>query len=190
MVEKIKAELTAAFNDAECQEVSYSEKGYHLSLAATSASLERIAEFFDARCFYLATIVCVDYIEYLELVYFFSNHQSLCRVKVTLKVDPREPQAPTISKVFDGAAWYEREIHEFYGVFFAGHPNLAYFFLHDGIDTYPLRKERVPVSEADKALLASFRPESSENKFFINLGPQHPSTHGVLRVVLEWTANT
>ena len=185
MVETIKAELTAHFSDLECQEIPYPEKGYHLSLAATPASLVAVAEFFDVRRFYLATIICVDYIEYLELVYFFSNHQSLCRVKVTLKLDPQEPQAPTISKVFDAAAWYEREIHEFYGVFFAGHPNLTYFFLHEGIDTYPLRKERVPVSEADKVLLSSFRPEESESKFFINLGPQHPSTHGVLRVVLE-----
>jgi len=185
MVENIKAELAAAHNDVEIKEMPYREKGYHISLAIDSAKLLSVAGFFDARGFYLATIVCVDYLDYLELVYFFSSHQSLCRVKVTLKIDSRQPQAPTISTVFDSAAWYEREIHEFYGVYFDGHPNLTYFFLHPGIDTYPLRKERVSVSESDKALLASFKPEEQEGKFFVNLGPQHPSTHGVLRVVLE-----
>lgn len=185
MVEKIKAELTATLKGLEIKEVPYREKGYHLSLAVASSELLPVAGFFDARGFYLSTIICVDYIEYLELVYFFSSHKSLCRVKVTHKVDPHQPQAPTISTIFDAAAWYEREIHEFYGVYFDGHPNLTYFFLHEGIDTYPLRKERVPVSEADRALLASFKPEEGDGKFFVNLGPQHPSTHGVLRVVLE-----
>ncbi len=185
MVEKIKAELAATLKDLEIKEVPYREKGYHLSLAVASSLLLPIAGFFDARGFYLATIICVDYIEYLELVYFFSSHKSLCRVKVTHKVDPHQPLAPTISTIFDAAAWYEREIHEFYGVHFDGHPNLTYLFLHAGIDTYPLRKERVPVSEADRALLASFKPEERDGTFSINLGPQHPSTHGVLRVVLE-----
>jgi len=43
----------------------------------------------------------------------------------------------------------------------------------------------VPVPEADKKLLASFKPKEEEDSFFVNMGPQHPSTHGVLRVVLK-----
>ncbi|MHB9099557.1 MAG: NADH-quinone oxidoreductase subunit D-related protein, partial [Syntrophales bacterium] len=141
--------------------------------------------FFDERGFYLAAEICVDYKEYLELVYIFSIHSALCKVKVTLKVDPSKPVAPTISTVFDCAFWYEREIREFYGVTFEGHPNMTYLFLHEGIDHYPLRKGQVPVSEEDKKTLGSFNPESEEDSFCVNLGPQHPSTHGVLRVVLK-----
>jgi NADH-quinone oxidoreductase subunit D len=185
MVEKIKAELTAAIKDTEISDASYRERGYHLALEVNRQSLLKVAEFFDERNFYLATVLCVDYVDYLELVYFFSKHQSLCRVKVTHKVDPREPSAPTIGSVFDGAYWYEREIHEFFGVRFDGHPNMAYLFLHEEIACYPLRKEKTPVPEEDKALLSSFRPQEGEDTFFINLGPQHPSTHGVLRVVLK-----
>ncbi len=185
MVDRIQAELKAAFAGMEIGEANYRERGYHLFFEIASDRLLQAARFFDERKFYLAAVICVDYVEYLELVYFFNNHQSLCRVKVSLKLDPQKPIAPTISKIFDGAHWYEREIHEFYGVVFEGHPNMAYLFLHEGIDVYPLRKEKVAVSEEDRKLLNSFRPEEGEDTFFINLGPQHPSTHGVLRVVLK-----
>ena len=185
MVEKIKTELGAALGNIEIGEVTYRERGYHLSCEVASGEIVKVARFFDERGFYLATDICVDYKEYLELVYIFSNHAALCRVKVALKVDPAKPVAPTISTIFDCAGWYEREIHEFYGVIFEGHPNLTYLFLHEGIDPYPLRKEQVPVSEEDKKSLGSFRPEEGEDTFSINLGPQHPSTHGVLRVVLK-----
>ena len=62
---------------------------------------------------------------------------------------------------------------------------MAYLFLHDGIDHYPMRKSNVPVPSEDQKRLDSFKPGEEEDTFFINLGPQHPSTHGVLRVVLK-----
>jgi NADH-quinone oxidoreductase subunit D len=185
MVEKIKEELSSALEGVEIKEANYRERGYHLFAEVASSDLLNVARFFDERGFYLAALICVDYVEYLELVYIFSNHASLCKVKVALKIDPARPVAPTISMVFDCAYWYEREIREFYGVLFDGHPNLTYLFLHEGIDSYPLRKEKVPVSDEDKKALGAFRPEEGEDTFFVNLGPQHPSTHGVLRVVLK-----
>ncbi len=185
MVGKIKTELGSALGNSEIGEVSYRERGYHLSCEVASGEIVKVARFFDERGFYLAAEICVDYKEYLELVYIFSSFSPLCRVKVTLKVDPAKPVAPTVSGVFDCACWYEREIREFYGVVFEGHPNMTYLFLHEGIDHYPLRKGQVPVSEEDKIALGSFRPESGEDSFCVNLGPQHPSTHGVLRVVLK-----
>ena len=185
MVGKIKTELGAALGNIEIGEVNYRERGYHLCCEVASGEIVKVARFFDERGFYLAAEICVDYKEYLELVYIFGNHAALCRVKVALKVDPAKPVAPTISTVFDCAYWYEREIREFFGVTFEGHPNMTYLFLHDGIDYYPLRKGQVPVSDEDKKSLGSFQPEGAEDTFCINLGPQHPSTHGVLRVVLK-----
>ncbi|MDO8723862.1 MAG: NADH-quinone oxidoreductase subunit C, partial [Syntrophales bacterium] len=126
MVEKIRAELTAVLKDVEIIKTPYRERGYHLALDVDRRALLNVAIFFDERNFYLATVLCVDYIEYLELVYFFNNHDSLCRVKVTHKLDPQELVAPTISSVFDSAFWYEREIHEFFGVRFEGHPHMTY----------------------------------------------------------------
>ena len=185
MVERIKAELGAALKEIPIGEADYRAKGYHLFAEVSASDLKNVARFFDDRGFYLAVIACVDYKEYLELVYIFANHASLCRVKIALKVDPVKPVAPTLSAIFDCAYWYEREIREFYGVLFDGHPNMTYLFLHAGIDFYPLRKEKIPVTDEDKKALGAFRPGEGEDTFSINLGPQHPSTHGVLRVVLK-----
>ena len=93
-----------------------------------------MVRFFDEKRFYLEFLLCTDYVDTLELVYFFNTHQKPCRVKVTLKIDPQQPVAPIVSAIYPCANWYEREIHEFFGVLFTGHPNLTYFFLHDGID--------------------------------------------------------
>ena len=147
--------------------------------------LQNIVQFFDDEKFYFEDMLCVDYKDYLEVVYFFNNFRFLCRAKVALKVDPANPHVATMSGIFDGAAWYEREIHEFFGVVFDGNPNMGYLFLHDGIDHYPLRKGKVLVPQEDRERLAAFKVEEQEDGFTVNFGPQHPSTHGVLRVVVK-----
>lgn len=185
MVERVKALLSELLKDVPVHDADYRVRGYHLSAEVTTEDLPAAARFFDDEGFYLATIACVDYRDYLELVYFFGHHAFLCRIKVSLRTDPVAPSAPTLSGIFDCALWYEREIREFFGVHFTGHPNLTYLFLHEGIDHYPLRKERISVSAEDRQELVSVQRCESDDTFFVNLGPQHPSTHGVLRLVLK-----
>ena len=181
IIERIKA----AVAEVEASEASYAERGYHISISASKETLQNIVQFFDDEKFYFEDMLCVDYKDYLEVVYFFNNYRFLCRVKVALKVDPANPHVATMSGIFDGAAWYEREIHEFFGVVFDGNPNMGYLFLHEGIDHYPLRKGIVPVPQQDRERLAAFKVEEQEDGFTVNFGPQHPSTHGVLRVVVK-----
>lgn len=185
MVNKIFDDIKNRLKNISITEIPYAERGYHAAIEANNSNLIDIVKLFDKNGFYLEDLCCVDYVEYLELVYFFNKHDELCRIKTFLKVEPEKPSAPTISQIYTMAHWYEREIHEFFGVFFEGHPNLTYLFLHSDIDCYPLRKKRVPVTEEDKILLNSFKPREYEDGFFLNLGPQHPSTHGVLRVVVK-----
>lgn len=185
MVKEISEKIKESISTVEPVEIPYEQRGYHLTIEATKANIVDIVSFFDKAGLYLEDMCCVDYIDYLEIVYLFNNHNKVCRIKVTLKVDPEKPSAPTISHIYKIARWYEREIHEFFGVLFEGHNFMTYLFLHDQIDFYPLRKKQVPVPEEDKRLLNSFNPEEQEDGFFLNLGPQHPSTHGVLRVVVK-----
>jgi len=89
------------------------------------------------RAFFLEDLCCVDHVEYLELVYFFNNYQYLCRAKVTLKVALLSLSLQRSPHVYDAAYFYEREIHEFFGVMFENHPNMTYLFLHEGIEAIP-----------------------------------------------------
>jgi len=185
MVKEIAEKIKESISSVEPHITPYELRGYHLFIEATKSNIIEIANFFKRSGFYLADMCCVDYIDYLEIVYLFNNHSKVCRIKVALKVEPDKPSAPTISNIYNIAHWYEREIHEFFGVLFDGHSFMTYLFLHDQIDFYPLRKKQIPVPEEDKKLLNSFKPEEQEDGFFLNLGPQHPSTHGVLRVVVK-----
>ena len=181
MLENIRAALPGI----NISETSYPERGYHLAMDAGREQILKVVGFFDNNGFCLEDLCCVDYVDHLELVYFFNKHSEPYRVKVAVRLEPDKPAAPTISDIYAISHWYEREIHEFYGVYFENHPNLAYLFLHDGIDSYPLRKNMTKVPEEDKRLLGSSVYKESEDTFFVNLGPQHPSTHGVLRVIIK-----
>jgi NADH-quinone oxidoreductase subunit D len=169
----------------EVKEVSYDERGYNFAATASAGNIERAVIALDGEGYYIQDMTCIDFGEYLEVVYFFNHHKSLCRTKLTVAVPPDNAHVPTISRIYGAAFYYEREIHEFFGVLFDGHPYMSYLFLHDGIDIYPLRKGNVPVPAADKKLLNRTKIFDDEESFFLNMGPQHPSTHGVLRVILR-----
>jgi NADH-quinone oxidoreductase subunit C len=56
-------------------------------------------------------------------------------------LDDTDPRIPTISKVYAGADWHERETWEMFGYWFDGHPNLIHIYLPGGFEGYPLRKD-------------------------------------------------
>jgi NADH-quinone oxidoreductase subunit C len=62
-------------------------------------------------------------------------------VIVKADLDDTEPMVPTISKVYAGADWHERETWEMFGFWFEGHPNLVHIYLPGGFEGYPLRKD-------------------------------------------------
>lgn len=62
---------------------------------------------------------------------------------ITIKtdLDEADPRVPTISRVYGGADWNERETWEMFGFTFDGHPNLAHIYLPGGFEGHPLRKD-------------------------------------------------
>jgi NADH-quinone oxidoreductase subunit C/D len=125
------------------------------------------------------------------------------RIKVPLQGE--SPSLHTITDLWPAANWYEREAWDMFGITFEGHPHLRRILLPPTWEGHPLRKEhparatemgpyRLPqekMEEEQRAL--QFRPEdwglerqSEDTDFlFLNIGPQHPGTHGVLRIVLQ-----
>ncbi|MEO1061478.1 MAG: NADH-quinone oxidoreductase subunit C [Actinomycetota bacterium] len=62
---------------------------------------------------------------------------------VTIKADLDEeyPEVPTISQIYAGADWHEREAWEMYGFTFVGHPHLVHMYLPTDFEGFPLRKD-------------------------------------------------
>jgi NADH-quinone oxidoreductase subunit C/D len=132
----------------------------------------------------------------------FERNQDV-RIKVALRGE--RPSLDTITDVWPSANWYEREAWDMFGVTFNGHPHLKRILMPATWQGHPLRKEhparatemgpfRLSEEKEDAEQSAMrFRPEDwglnrggeDTDFMFLNLGPQHPGTHGVLRLVLQ-----
>ena len=77
----------------------------------------------------------------MEVVYDFNHFDELCRVVIRTRVDRDTPEVPTISHIYQGANWHERETHDFFGIIFTGHPNLEPLLLPEDADFHPLLKD-------------------------------------------------
>jgi len=101
------------------------------------------AEILDQNGFALDTITGVDWIAQneMEVVYDYFHPLSALRVVVRTRIRRDNPEIPTISPVFPGANWHERETHDFFGIRFSGHPNLTPLLLPEDADYHPLRKD-------------------------------------------------
>lgn len=99
----------------------------------------------DSRCLFWSIIdVCgVDYPgreKRFDVVYHLLSPKQNLRIRVTLETDEMTP-VPSITGVFPGAVWFERETYDLYGVFFTGHPDLRRLLTDYGFDGHPLRKD-------------------------------------------------
>ena len=99
----------------------------------------------DPSCRFVAfTDICgVDYPERekrFEVVYHLLSPYQNARVRVKAPVAEGEA-VPSVIEVFPGAEWYEREVWDMYGIFFADHPDLRRILTDYGFSGHPLRKD-------------------------------------------------
>ncbi|MBL0744257.1 NADH-quinone oxidoreductase subunit C/D [Chryseolinea lacunae] len=143
--------------------------------------------------------------EHFTLVYHLFSYggNGFLRLKVALKEG--ELSVPSITNLWANANWYEREVFDMFGIRFEGHPHLTRILMPLTWEGHPLRKEhparatemgpfRLWDEKQDREQEAlQFNPEdwglerqSDDSDFmFLNIGPQHPGTHGVIRLVLQ-----
>ncbi len=125
-------------------ETDYAKRGFHLDVQVNPDQVVRSAEILDSEGMTMEMVTGVDWLKdgQFEIVYDYSfTGGELFRVVVRCRVDREKPDVPTISEVFGGANWHERETWELFGINFVGHPQLERFLLPDDCDYYPLRKD-------------------------------------------------
>jgi len=139
------------------------------------------------------------------VVYHLISFRNNCDVRLKVALNQEDLDVPTVISVYPNANWYEREAWDMFGINFVGHPSLFRILLPPTWEGHALRKdhparatELEPFSlteeRQDKEQEAlRFRPEdwgmqrkNDNTEFmFLNMGPNHPSVHGVFRIVLQ-----
>jgi NADH-quinone oxidoreductase subunit C len=75
-----------------------------------------------------------------DVVYHLLSPRQNIRIRVKVMTDETTP-VPSVTPVFAGADWFEREVYDLYGVLFTGHPDLRRILTDYGFDGHPLRKD-------------------------------------------------
>jgi NADH-quinone oxidoreductase subunit C/D len=152
---------------------------------------------------YLVTIVGMDWVSSLGCIYYLTSTKTKQFISVKVQTTDREkPMLHSIADLYRIAVTFEREVYDFYGIIFLNNPDMRRLFLNIDWVGYPLRKdydanpELNPVSikserQTDHTETWTEQPDGTikherprvfnANDFVVNIGPQHPSTHGVLR---------
>ena len=156
---------------------------------------------------YLVTIIGEDFGEEgLGCIYILENtdtHERTSVKTIARQVSSNnaavEYVIPTVSMLWKVADILEREVFDFYGIKFLGHPDMRRLFLRNDFKGYPFRKDwqfddsytladdveteyGCEYSLKDGKLVCKQNRLFTEDDYVINIGPQHPSTHGVLRL--------
>ncbi len=205
------------------------------SLVVSAGAIEKVGHYLkvqpDLHLDYLANLTCTDYQDCYEVVYHLAS-TGKPGVPIALKVraDKTDPRIPSVTSVWRGADFQERECWDLFGVWFEGHPNLKRILMWEGFEGHPMRKdylepyyespakifpsrwkeghhrraeERTPFGD-NVTYPAGFNPEewvepkesfrpgdapsagsAHTDTLVVNLGPQHPSTHGVFRMKIR-----
>lgn len=114
------------------------------TLEIRKEKLKEFLSFFKERGFeVLMDLTGVDYlvpIRRTKIVYWLHNPTNLDRVRICLYAAREEP-IPSITEIWAGANWYERELYDLFGIHFEGHPDMKRILMPDDWKGHPLRKD-------------------------------------------------
>lgn len=194
-------------------EVTFTEQ-VDLIAIVPAASFRKVAEALrydkEDAMDYLRDIVGMDWGETLGALYYLESTTSHNRIALRTETADREnPVLPSVCDLWKTAEIKEREAYDFFGIKFTGNSNMRRLFLREDWVGYPFRKDYDMKSnelnmsneaDVDQAQEFELTPDGhiksiektvfGENEFVINMGPQHPSTHGALRLRVSLDGET
>ncbi len=140
---------------------------------------------------HLSCVTAQEYEDRYESIYHLTSFDDRTReVSVVVPTAKDEPVSQTAEPVFRTADWHEREAYDLVGIEYEGHPDLKRILLPETWQGHPLsmdydqnRPQIVAYREHANPLEEDHRADGEDaDTMFINIGPHHPATHGVLHV--------
>lgn len=187
----------AQFEDGDTLQVNVPEKEWY-ELAKNLKENKELD--FDV----LSAVVGMDWKESVGVVYYLtSTSRGWDMLCVKVEAENRDDAyIHSVSDLWKVANFQEREVYDMFGIKFINHPDMRRFFLRNDWVGHPLRKDYDPNPELNPIRLEDEKNEDdsrtyiegangeveekpvkvfNEDEYVINIGPQHPSTHGVMR---------
>ncbi len=194
-MEVLKEELYSRFPEFASSIQIFSNFGDVTLTCPKELILPLLGHFKNRGRFDLLMDICgVDYPERaqrFEVVYHLFSSKSGDRIRVKCGVEEGK-SIKSVTPLWKGANWFEREAYDLYGIQFEGHPNLTRILCHHQFVGHALRKDY----PADKVQLCTSplpfhlngngsgeSGEDEESLVPLNIGPSHPATHGTLRIL-------
>ncbi|MBI1730014.1 NADH-quinone oxidoreductase subunit C [Candidatus Acetothermia bacterium] len=138
VVEKIRAKFSGAIEQEEVIRSGYKQ------LTIKKSSLLDALRLAKTDFPMLYDLTAADYLErepFFHVIYVMNSIQTPAKLFLKVKVERENSLLPTASKIFPMANWFERELYDFYGINFEGHPDLKRLLMPDDWMGHPLRKE-------------------------------------------------
>ena len=147
-----------------------------LTVPVEPGNLIEVATFLrdDPRCQFIS-IIDISGADYpsrarrFDVVYHLLSPKQNVRIRLKVQAD-EETLVPSLTAVYPGADWYERETYDLYGVLFTGHPDLRRILTDYGFEGHPLRKDFpltgfVEVRYDDEAKRVIYEPVELKQEF-------------------------
>jgi NADH-quinone oxidoreductase subunit C len=143
-LQALQAHVVALLGDRIIeQEIAYGELTVRLHRETVLEAVELLHDDAETKFISFVDVAGADYPtrdERFEVVYHLLSPTKNLRIRLKLRTDDELP-VPSITPVFPGADWFEREAYDFYGILFSGHPDLRRILTDYGFDGHPLRKD-------------------------------------------------
>jgi NADH-quinone oxidoreductase subunit C len=149
MEEKVRQFLKSRFGDSIIREDDFrNEQSFHIQPDSLTAVCTALLENDELDVRFLADITSVDWLGYedemggrFEVVYnlYSLSHKYRFFLKVMLPAD--DPEIASLTPLWKGAGWLEREVFDLMGIAFIGHPDLTKILTPDDLEGHPLRKD-------------------------------------------------
>ncbi len=131
------------------EDVDYAVSGYDYSISLSGSKVRDFANLVLDQGFYLVDLMAVHVSPLIEVVYQYAHVETRCRIMARAFV-AENGEIATISDIFQGANWHERETRDFHGVVFTDHPYLEPIILaEEDVDLKPLLKAEAALKDVD-----------------------------------------
>lgn len=143
MVERVRAAVLARWPQLQVDETVHGAAGFLVPAEDLLEVARGIRHLPGVECDYLSHVTGVDLGDQLQSICYLIGLWTGAQVVLKVNVPREAPEVDSVTGIWPGADWHEREAYDLVGIRYRGHPNLKRILMWEGFEGHPLRKDFV-----------------------------------------------